>query len=69
MALLRHTFGEFYPRKKQRVGLGVDAQNLTGALRLYERAGMHSDPKRTYIIYENELRAGVDIRTQQINQG
>jgi mycothiol synthase len=41
LALLHHTFGEFYRRGQPRVGLGVDAQNPTGATRLYERAGMH----------------------------
>jgi mycothiol synthase len=41
LALLQHAFGEFYRRGQRRVGLGVDAQNLTGATRLYERAGMH----------------------------
>ena len=41
LALLQHAFGEFYRRGQRRVGLGVDAQNATGATRLYERAGMH----------------------------
>ena len=41
LALLRQSFNEFYRRGKRKVGLGVDAQNLTGALRLYESAGMH----------------------------
>lgn len=41
LALLRHAFGEFYRRGQPRVTLGVDAQNPTGATRLYERAGMH----------------------------
>ncbi|MGZ8693661.1 MAG: GNAT family N-acetyltransferase [Gaiellaceae bacterium] len=40
-ALLQHAFGEFYRRGQPRVALGVDAQNPTGATRLYERAGMH----------------------------
>jgi mycothiol synthase len=40
LALLQHAFGEFYRRGKRKVGLGVDANNLTGATRLYERAGM-----------------------------
>ncbi len=40
MALLQHAFGEFYRRGAREVGLGVDAENLTGATRLYERAGM-----------------------------
>jgi ribosomal protein S18 acetylase RimI-like enzyme len=41
LALLLHAFGEFYRRGQPRIGLGVDAQNPTGATRLYERAGMH----------------------------
>jgi mycothiol synthase len=41
LALLRHTFGEFYRRGQSRIALGVDAENPTGATRLYERAGMH----------------------------
>jgi mycothiol synthase len=40
LALLLHTFGEYYRRGFRRVGLGVDAANTTGAVRLYERAGM-----------------------------
>ena len=41
LALLQHAFGEFHRRGQRRVALGVDAQNPTGATRLYERAGMH----------------------------
>jgi mycothiol synthase len=41
LALLHHAFGEFYRRGQPRIALGVDAQNSTGATRLYERAGMH----------------------------
>jgi mycothiol synthase len=40
LALLQHAFAEFYRRGKRRVALGVDAENPTGATRLYERAGM-----------------------------
>ena len=40
-ALLQHAFVEFAARGATRVGLGVDAENTTGAVRLYERAGMH----------------------------
>ena len=40
-ALLRHTFAEFKRRGFERVGLGVDAESPTGAVALYERAGMH----------------------------
>ena len=41
LALLRHAFAEFHRRGATRVGLGVDGENTTGAVRLYERAGMH----------------------------
>jgi ribosomal protein S18 acetylase RimI-like enzyme len=39
-ALLRTAFGRLHFVGLRRVGLGVDASNETGALRLYERAGM-----------------------------
>ena len=39
-ALLLHAFHEFRRRGLARVGLGVEADNATGAVRLYERAGM-----------------------------
>jgi mycothiol synthase len=64
IALLLHSFGEFYRRGKYKVGLGVDSQNLTGATRLYERARMRV--ARTYISYEKELRAGIELSTQVI---
>jgi mycothiol synthase len=41
-ALLRHSFRELYRCGARRVGLGVDAENPTGATRLYERAGMRA---------------------------
>jgi mycothiol synthase len=63
-ALLQHSFGEFYRRGTRTVGLGVDAQNLTGATRLYERVGMHV--ARVYISYEKELRAGIELSTQEL---
>jgi mycothiol synthase len=39
-ALLAHSFHVLYGRGTQKVGLGVDSENPTGATRLYERAGM-----------------------------
>lgn len=39
-ALLLHTFAEFRRRGRSKADLGVDSDNLTGAVRLYERAGM-----------------------------
>ena len=65
LALLRHSFNEFYRRSKRKVGLGVDAQNLTGALRLYESAGMHVH--QTYDLYEKELRSGMEISVESLS--
>ena len=39
-ALLTHAFDELQRRGRHRVELGVDAESTTGAVRLYERAGM-----------------------------
>lgn len=63
-ALLLHSFGEFYRRGKPMAGLGVDAQNLTGALRLYEAVGMHVH--RTFDQFEKEIRAGKEISVQSL---
>lgn len=61
LALLHHSFREFQHRGRQRVGLGVDAQSLTGATRLYERAGMKV--VRQYVNFEKELRPGKNLAT------
>jgi mycothiol synthase len=53
LALLRHSFADFRARGATRVGLGVDAENLTGAVRLYERAGMR--PVRRNDTFEKAL--------------
>jgi mycothiol synthase len=45
LALLRQTFVKFHQRGKRRVSLHVDVDNLSGALRLYTRAGMRPDPR------------------------
>jgi mycothiol synthase len=52
-ALLRHSFQDFRARGATRVGLGVDAENTTGAVRLYERVGMRV--VRRNDIYEKTL--------------
>jgi mycothiol synthase len=64
LALLHHAFGEFYRRNIHNVYLGVDAQSLTGATRLYERAGMYV--VRQYNNFEKELRAGKEMSTQSV---
>jgi mycothiol synthase len=66
LALLRHSFNEFYRRGKRKVGLGVDAQNLTGALRLYEHAGMHVH--QAMDLYEKELRSGTEISVESLQE-
>ncbi|MDQ2984620.1 MAG: GNAT family N-acetyltransferase [Actinomycetota bacterium] len=53
LALLNHAFGEFWQRGERRIGLGVDAENPTGAARLYERAGMRA--LFDAVLYEKEL--------------
>ncbi len=68
LALLHHSFGELYQRGAKRVGLGVDGMSLTGATRLYEKAGMHSDPKHRYEMYEKELRPGVELSTTTLEK-
>jgi mycothiol synthase len=64
LAILHHLFGEFYRRGIKKIGLGVDAGSLTGATRLYEKAGMHVF--RQYNAYEKELRPGRDLKTQTV---
>lgn len=59
LALLHYSFAEFYRRGQPWVGLSVDADNLTGATRLYEKAGMHAYQR--FDFYEKELRPGIDL--------
>ena len=54
LALLHAAFGAFYARGLRDAYLGVDADSLTGAPRLYARAGMHVT--REYDSYRKELR-------------
>jgi mycothiol synthase len=64
LALLRHAFSEYYSRGYKGVTLGVDAENLTGALRLYKKAGM--SVHRQFDLYEKELRPGREISVQSL---
>ena len=58
-ALLLHSFVEFYKRGTKTIGLGVDAQNPTGATRLYQKVGMVAASE--YVTYEKELRPGRNV--------
>ena len=58
LALLRHAFGELHRRGRAGVALGVDAKSLTGATRLYERAGMRVVSRSSQ--YEKIVRGADD---------
>lgn len=53
LALLLHSLRELRAMGKPRAGLGVHAENPTGAVRLYERAGMY--PVRTSLWYRRSV--------------
>jgi mycothiol synthase len=65
LALLHHTFRYFQALDFERVELHVDASSLTGATRLYEKAGMHVDEES--IGYVQVIRHGRDISTKTLN--
>ena len=67
LALLQHSFGEFFKRGKKKVGLTVDAGSLTGALDLYKKAGMSVFSQ--FDKNEKELRAGEEISLQKLEKG
>ncbi len=64
LALLHQAFGLFWARGVTAIDLGVDAESLTGAMRLYERAGMRV--AREFLRWEKELRPGVDLSTRAL---
>jgi hypothetical protein len=59
LALLQHSFGEFWQRDTFKVGLGVDGLNPNGATGLYEKAGMEVDLQ--WDTYSKELRPGKEF--------
>jgi ribosomal protein S18 acetylase RimI-like enzyme len=54
LALLCQTFRALYHRGKHKVQLGVDAENPTGATRLYEKTGMRV--VRRFDVFEKMVR-------------
>jgi mycothiol synthase len=60
-ALLRQSLTQFHGAGRRGVVLYVDADSLTGATRLYERAGMTPEPR--FATWEKELRPGDHIET------
>jgi GNAT superfamily N-acetyltransferase len=59
-AVLLHLFNRFQERGAPSAALGVDAANATGAIRLYESAGMR--PVRNFVLFEKVLREGGESR-------
>jgi mycothiol synthase len=55
-ALLLRAFADLRAKGCGRVRLNVDAENTTGATRLYERVGMHV--RREWMVFEKTLEAG-----------
>ena len=64
LALLYHSFREMQKLGRRRVTLHVDASNLTGATRLYEKAGMQA--VETTMTWEKILRTGQDYHTLEL---
>ncbi|MCA9981292.1 MAG: GNAT family N-acetyltransferase [Anaerolineales bacterium] len=64
LALLHYTFRFFQQAGLERVELHVDASSLTGATRLYEKAGMVVDEED--VGYIQILRHGRDLSTQTL---
>lgn len=65
LALLRKGFALLYERGARRIELDVDADSLTGATRLYERAGMRR--QRTTVLHELEIRPGRMIAVTELS--
>ena len=63
LALLRHSFGDFFRRGDKTVGLGVDSESQTGATRLYKRVGMKV--AKEYVSYLKVLRPGQEIPKEE----
>lgn len=57
-ALLKHSFHRFQQLGFTQAGLGVDSSNTTGAVGLYERAGMYV--KRTGTVYRKMYRGKLE---------
>jgi mycothiol synthase len=63
-ALLLHSFGQFWGRGMPIVELGVDAESLTGATHLYEKAGMRVVER--YDRVSKVLREGIDTAVRAL---
>lgn len=66
-AILLEHFRVFWERGIRTVQLGVDGESLTGATRLYERAGMRVTER--YDQVAKVLRDGRDLATRSLDEG
>ena len=64
LALLLHAFEALRGRGRQRCALHVDSESLTGATRVYEKAGMRVAELNH--AYEKELRSGIDLAKRHV---
>lgn len=64
LALLNHSFGAFWQKGRKSVALHVDTSSLTGATRLYEKAGMHMD--QVWADYAKVIRDGIELATTAV---
>jgi mycothiol synthase len=65
-ALLLDAFAALHARGHRRIGLGVDAQNTTGATRLYESAGMKVTLRHE--LHRLVLRAGRPVSVREVGE-
>jgi hypothetical protein len=54
--VIGYAFNAFYKRGQRKVGLDVNAENQTGAIQLYQHAGMQRI--KEFYTYEKELSPG-----------
>ncbi len=63
-AILLHSFGDLWRRGRRWVALGVDADSLTGATRLYRSVGMEVREHHEQV--RKVLREGVEVEVQAL---
>ena len=66
LALLYHAFGAFYRRGTRTLVTDTDGDSVTGANRMYDRAGM--SVYRAEDVYEKEIRPGRELRVLSAEQ-
>ena len=65
--MLLDTFNRLYSMGKTGAALGVDADSLTGATRLYESVGM--EQYNRYELWDMAIREGEELATIDLEAG